>query len=469
MKKFLDQDFLLESETAKRLYHQYAANQPIIDYHNHLPPDLIAQDYKFKDLGEMWLAGDHYKWRAMRAAGIPEQYITGNSTTKEKFLAWAQVVPQTIGNPLYHWSHLELQRYFGITEVLNPGTAEDIWAKTERAIAGGEFTTQRLLRKMKVTVTCSTDDPADSLEHHKNFDSKKAGFALFPAFRPDKVLAVADPEAWNTYIRRLGEAAGTEISSFFTLIEVLDQRHEFFASLGGRLSDHGLQRPIFALATPADLESYIARLLKGGTLNPQETEEFQTAVMLEVGKMNHRRGFVMQLHLGAIRNNNARAFRTLGPDTGYDSISDEPMAAKLSAFLNTLDTNDQLPKTILYNLNPRDNYLFATMIGNFQGGGIPGKMQFGSGWWFLDQKQAMEWQMTALANLGLLSRFVGMLTDSRSFLSFPRHEYFRRILCNLLGDWVEKGEIPWDEALLGKMVQDISYGNAAEYFGFVFE
>ena len=467
MKPFMDNDFLLHNEPAKVLYHSYAKDQPIIDYHNHLPPDLIAQNYQFKDLGELWLAGDHYKWRAMRAAGIPEELITGTGTSnKEKFLAWAKVVPQTIGNPLYHWTHLELRRYFGITDLLSPSTAEKVWDQAAAKIAAGGFTTRGLLESMNVVATCSTDDPADTLEHHDSYKKNSSSFVLLPAFRPDKAMQVSDPQVWNQYIQKLSKAAGMDITSYQTLIQALDQRHQFFASKGCKLSDHGIQRPVFEPATAAELKTIVETLLANNPVTDKQAEQLQTAVLLEVGRMNHARGFTMQLHIGAIRNNSSRAFRTLGPDTGYDSIADEPMATKLSKFLDGLDTSNQLPKMIVYNLNPRDNYLVATMVGNFQGGGIPGKLQFGSGWWFLDQKEAMEWQMNALANLGLLSRFVGMLTDSRSFLSFPRHEYFRRILCNLLGTWVDQGQAPWDEELLGSMVVDICYRNARDYFGF---
>jgi len=466
MKSFLDEDFLLNSNTAERLYYEYAEEMPIFDYHCHLPPGEIAENRKYENLSQIWLGGDHYKWRAMRANGIDELRITGNSTDIEKFDAWAETVPYTIGNPLYHWTHLELQRYFGITELLSPGTARYIYNKTMNKLQQDDFSVKSLLTKSNVKVVCTTDDPVDSLEHHIAIEKDgNPGTKVLPTFRPDKAMAFENRLELNKYLEKLSDISGIIITDYDSYLDALKNRHDFFTSIGCRISDHALVLPIYEKSDPGEQDKFFMKLLKGDALETEEIVKLKTAVLQEIGRMNSRAGWTMQIHFGAIRNNNSRMYTTLGPDSGYDTIADGEVAAPLAMFLDSLDKTNELPKTIIYTLNPRDNYLIGTMIGNFQDGTIPGKIQFGSGWWFNDQKDGMKMQMNALANLGLLSRFVGMLTDSRSFLSFPRHEYFRRILCNLIGNWVEKGEAPEDYNLMGKMVQDISYNNAVEYFG----
>lgn len=466
MKKFLDEDFLLENKTAQTLYHDYAKGQPIIDYHCHLPPDDIAHNKSFADITEAWLAGDHYKWRAMRTNGVDEKYCTGSASSEDKFLKWAETVPHTMRNPLYHWTHLELKRYFGIDKILNPESAKEIYRAASDTLQQADYTTQGLLKKMKVKVVCTTDDPVDSLENHKKIAENDFGTKVFPTFRPDKAMAVDDAQAFNQYLGKLEAASGKSVSNFDDFVAAIQARHDFFASMGCRLSDHGLETIYAEDYTDAEIKNIFDKLRKGNDISPTESLKFKSATLIIFARMDHEKGWTQQFHLGAIRNNNPRMLRTLGPDTGFDSIGDFEMARALSAFFGKLDDTNQLTKTILYNLNPRDNYLFATMIGNYQDGSVPGKMQFGSGWWFLDQKEGMEWQMNALSSLGLLSRFVGMLTDSRSFLSFPRHEYFRRLLCNLLGNDVENGLLPDDIDFIGKMVENISYNNAKEYFGF---
>lgn len=466
MKKFLDEDFLLENKTAQTLYHDYAKDQPIIDYHCHLPPDDIAHNKSFADITEAWLAGDHYKWRAMRTNGVDEKYCTGSASSEDKFLKWAETVPHTMRNPLYHWTHLELRRYFGIDKILNPESAKEIYRAASDTLQQADYTTQGLLKKMKVKVVCTTDDPVDSLENHKKIAENDFGTKVFPTFRPDKAMAVDDAQAFNQYLGKLEAASGKSVSNFDDFVAAIQSRHDFFASMGCRLSDHGLETIYAEDYTDAEIKNIFDKLRKGNDISPTESLKFKSAMLIIFARMDHEKGWTQQFHLGAIRNNNPRMLRTLGPDTGFDSIGDFEMARALSAFFGKLDDTNQLTKTILYNLNPRDNYLFATMIGNYQDGSVPGKMQFGSGWWFLDQKEGMEWQMNALSSLGLLSRFVGMLTDSRSFLSFPRHEYFRRLLCNLLGNDVENGLLPDDIDFIGKMVENISYNNAKEYFGF---
>lgn len=466
MKKFLDEDFLLENKTAQTLYHDYAKGQPIIDYHCHLPPDDIAHNKSFADITEAWLAGDHYKWRAMRTNGVDEKYCTGSASSEDKFLKWAETVPHTMRNPLYHWTHLELKRYFGIDKILNPESAKEIYRAASDTLQQADYTTQGLLKKMKVKVVCTTDDPVDSLENHKKIAENDFGTKVFPTFRPDKAMAVDDAQAFNQYLGKLEAASGKSVSNFDDFVAAIQARHDFFASMGCRLSDHGLETIYAEDYTDAEIKNIFDKLRKGNDISPTESLKFKSATLIIFARMDHEKGWTQQFHLGAIRNNNPRMLRTLGPDTGFDSIGDFEMARALSAFFGKLDDTNQLTKTILYNLNPRDNYLFATMIGNYQDGSVPGKMQFGSGWWFLDQKEGMEWQMNALSSLGLLSRFVGMLTDSRSFLSFPRHEYFRRLLCNLLGNDVENGLLPNDISFIGKMVENISYNNAKEYFGF---
>jgi glucuronate isomerase len=466
MKPFLSDDFLLQTETARTLYHQHAAAQPIIDYHCHLPPDQIAQNRQFDNITQIWLYGDHYKWRAMRANGVNERFITGEASDWEKFEKWAETVPYTVRNPLYHWTHLELRRYFGITELLNKASARRIYDQCNALLQTPEYSVQGLLRKMNVVTVCTTDDPADSLEHHQALASLDFGTRILPTFRPDKAMT---PEAadYRQYLDKLGAAADVEIRSYADLLAALRRRHDFFAAQGGRLSDHGLEQIYAADYTEAEVAAIFEKALASQPLSALEIEQFKSAMLVELAILDWEKGWTQQFHLGALRNNNTRALRELGPDTGWDSIGDFSQARALSRFLDTLDNQNKLAKTILYNLNPADNDLIATMIGNFQDGSVAGKIQFGSGWWFLDQKDGMEKQLNALSSMGLLSQFVGMLTDSRSFLSFPRHEYFRRILCNLLGRDVENGELPAEELpWLGQLVENISYGNARNYFGF---
>ncbi|MEM9326386.1 MAG: glucuronate isomerase [Bacteroidota bacterium] len=464
MKAFLDEDFLLQTKTASRLYHDYAKEQPIIDYHCHLSPKDIAENRVFDTISEAWLAGDHYKWRAMRTNGVAEKYCTGDAPDKDKFQAWAETVPYTLRNPLYHWTHLELQRYFGVSDLLDGKSADRIYDVCNEQLPN--LSTQQILQKMKVEVVCSTDDPTDSLEHHEDWAQNGSGLQLLPTFRPDKVLFTSDVSAWNAYVDRLSEASGVEISTYANLLEALKNRHDFFASKGCKLSDAGLERLYASEFTEQEATDVFASLRKGKAVSAEDGDKYRSAVLLELGRMHYEKGWTQQYHLGALRNNNSRMLGKLGLDTGFDSMGDFPQARALSTFLDRLDGTDQLAKTILYNLNPTDNAVFATMVGNFNDGSIAGKVQFGSGWWFLDQKLGMEEQMNNLSNMGLLSRFVGMLTDSRSFLSFPRHEYFRRVLCNLIGTDVENGELPNDMDLLGGMVENICYGNAKQFFQF---
>jgi glucuronate isomerase len=466
MKPFLSDDFLLQTETARHLYHEHAAPQPIIDYHCHLPPDQIAQNRQFENITQIWLYGDHYKWRAMRANGVNERFITGDASDWEKFEKWAETVPYTMRNPLYHWTHLELRRYFGITELLNKDSARRIFDQCNALLQTPDYSVQGLLRKMNVKVVCTTDDPADSLEYHQQIASQDLSTLVLPTFRADKSMT---PEAadYRAYLDRLGAAAGVAITTFADLQAALRQRHDFFASLGCRLSDHGLEQIYAADYTSEEIEAIFAQALAGAILSEEDIIQFKSAMLIFLAELDWEKGWTQQFHLGALRNNNSRALRQLGPDTGWDSIGDFSQGRALSRFLDRLDNQDKLAKTIIYNLNPADNDLIATMTGNFNDGSVAGKVQFGSGWWFLDQKDGMEKQMNALSNMGLLSRFVGMLTDSRSFLSFPRHEYFRRILCNLLGRDVEEGELPAEElSWIGQLVENISYGNANSYFGF---
>jgi glucuronate isomerase len=465
MKPFLDEDFLLQTKTARTLYHEFAKDMPIIDYHNHLPPDQILSDKVFKNITEIWLYGDHYKWRAMRTNGINEKYCTGDASDYEKFEKWAETVPYTMRNPLYHWTHLELQRYFDIQDTLSPKTAKKIYDISSEKINSPEFSVRNLLRKMNVKVVCTTDDPLDSLEYHQKL--REAGdfeVKVLPAFRPDKFILIDNPN-FSTYIHKLGAIVNFDIQSFEDLLKALRQRADFFASQGGQISDHGLEQIYAADFTPESADSAFKNAIAGKTLSEAEANIFKSAILHELGKMYAELGWTQQFHLGALRNNNKRAMRVLGPDTGWDSIGDWSQAAALSKFLGKLDEYDQLAKTIIYNLNPRDNELIATMVGNFNDGSMAGKVQFGSGWWFLDQKDGMERQINALSNMGLLSRFIGMLTDSRSFLSFPRHEYFRRILCNIYGNDIENGELPNDIPWIGETIQNICYNNAKNYFG----
>jgi glucuronate isomerase len=467
MKPFLDENFLLETKAAERLYHEYAAAMPIFDYHCHLPVAEIAENKKFASLTAIWLHGDHYKWRAMRANGINEEYITGKASDLDKFRAWAATVPKTLRNPLYHWTHLELMNPFGITgTLLSPTTADDIYARCTEMLQGDDFSTRGLLKKMRVRVVCTTDDPLDSLEHHQRLrDDPTFRVKVLPAFRPDRAMAVDDPAAFNRWVDRLAELCNCDIADYRRFLDCLTARHGFFHDMGCRLSDHGLEEPYAEDYTEAEVKAIFAKVRIGKVITGSEALVFKSAMLVEFAEMDHDRGWTQQFHLGALRNQNARAFRRLGPDTGYDSIGDFVMGRSLGRLLDRLDSRDKLARTILYVLNPRDNEMIATTIGNFQDGRIPGKIQFGSGWWFNDQKDGMERQLNALSNMGLLSRFVGMLTDSRSFLSYPRHEYFRRVLCNLFGRDMTKGELPHDFELIGETVRDISYRNAVDYFG----
>jgi glucuronate isomerase len=468
MKQFLDKNFCLQTETAERLYHEHAADKPIIDYHCHLVPKMIADNRKFDNLGQIWLEGDHYKWRAMRTNGIDEKFITGKETSDwQKFEKWAETVPYTMRNPLYHWTHLELSRAFGVDKILKPETAKEIYEHCTALLQTPEYSAQGLMRKFKVKVVCTTDDPVDSLEYH--IAVKKAGFEtkVLPTWRPDKAMAVENPHEYRIYIDKLSDVSGVKIASFDDLLQALKVRHDFFATVGCRLSDHGLEEFYAEDYTQSEIDKIFKKVYDGATPTGDEVLKFKSAMLYEFAKLDWEKGWTQQFHYGALRNNNTRMFKRLGPDTGYDSIGDWNVAQSLSKLLNRLDSEEKLAKTILYNLNPRDNDLIATMLGNFQDGSVAGKIQFGSGWWFLDQKFGMEAQMNSLSALGLLSRFVGMLTDSRSFLSYPRHEYFRRILCNLIGNDVEQGLLPASELpFLGKMVEDISYNNANTYFGF---
>jgi glucuronate isomerase len=481
MTAFLTENFLLQNDAAIRLYHEYAQSLPIIDYHCHLPPKDIADDRRFSNITQIWLAGDHYKWRAMRAAGVDEQFITGNASDWEKFEKWAETAPKTLRNPLYHWTHLELRRPFGITNrLLSSETAKSIWNDTNAKLQQPDFSARGLMQQMNVELVCTTDDPADSLEHHQKIAADESfGIKVLPTFRPDKALQFTDLlpdggllteqsiQTYNAYLDRLAEVSGQTIQSFSDLIAALKNRHDFFHECGCRLSDHGFEYFNFV-----PLEDYRAptacfqKLRTGKVIDHREVLTLQSAILYRLGKMNAEKGWTMQLHIGVIRNNNSRFYRQIGADAGFDSMTDGRYARALSRFFDQLDRESKLPKTIVYNLNPSENAMLATMLGNFQDGITPGKMQFGSGWWFLDQKDGMEQQINTLSQLGLLSQFVGMLTDSRSFLSYTRHEYFRRILCNLLGDDMQCGLLPHDFALVGKMVQDICYCNAKNYFGF---
>lgn len=466
MKPFMDKDFLLQTDVAKELYHNHAAKMPIFDYHCHINPKEIAEDKQFKNITEIWLYGDHYKWRGMRTNGVDERYCTGDASDWEKFEKWAETVPNTLRNPLYHWTHLELKRFFGVEELLSPSTAKAIWEECNAKLQTPEYSCRGIIKMANVHTICTTDDPVDSLEYHRAIKADGFETKVLPAWRPDKAMAVENTTTFNQYIDKLEDAAKTNISSFSELMAALDSRHEFFHANGCRLSDHGVETVIAEDYSEREIANIFEKVRGGSDLTKDEVKKFQSAMLYEFGIMDHSRGWTQQFHIGALRNNNTRLFKALGPDTGFDSIGDFEVARPLSKLLDRLDIEDKLSKTILYNLNPRDNELIATMIGNFQDGSLPGKMQFGSGWWFLDQKDGMEKQMNALSNLGLLSRFVGMLTDSRSFLSYTRHEYFRRSLCNLLGNDVENGEVPYDMDLLGTMVENICFNNAKEYFNF---
>jgi glucuronate isomerase len=466
MKKFLDENFLLQTETARRLYHEHAAKMPIFDYHCHIPPQDIAEDTRFDNITKIWLYGDHYKWRAMRANGVDERYCTGNASDWEKFQKWAETVPQTIRNPLYHWTHLELKRFFGINKLLSPATSKEIWDECNAKLRSPEYSVRQLILNANVHTICTTDDPVDSLVYHKQIKNSEFTVSVLPAWRPDKAMAVENTKNFNDYLDKLAEVSGITINTFGSFMEALNTRHDYFHNNGCRLSDHGIETAITEDFTLEEISALFIRIRKGIDLTKEEILKFKSCMLFEFGVMDHSRDWTQQFHLGALRNNSTRLFNKLGPDTGFDSIGDFEIAKPLSKFLDRLDMNDQLARTIIYNLNPRDNELIATMAGNFQDGSVPGKIQYGSAWWFLDQKDGMEKQINALSNLGLLSRFVGMLTDSRSFLSYTRHEYFRRTLCNLLGNDVENGEIPDDMGLLGQMVENICFYNARNYFNF---
>ncbi|MBY0480120.1 MAG: glucuronate isomerase [Chitinophagaceae bacterium] len=464
MKNFMDEDFLLQNKTAAHLYHEYAKHLPVIDYHCHLSPKQIAEDHQFKNITEAWLAGDHYKWRAMRTNGVPEEFCTGDASDTEKFLQWASTVPYTLRNPLYHWTHLELQRYFGISEILKPETANNIYQQCTADLQKPEFAVKNLLRKMNVALVCTTDDPIDSLQYHLQL--KRSGFEIpiLPAFRPDRAMEVKSTEHFIDYLQKLESVSNHSISNFDDYLKALKSRHDFFAEMGCSVSDHGLEEIYAEKYTDTDIQMIFDKLLARKILNYDEQLKFKSAMLVHFAEWGREKGWVQQFHLGALRNNNTRMLSRLGPDTGWDSIGDFSQARSLAKFLNKLDSEDKLAKTILYNLNPADNEIFASMAGNFNDGSVAGKIQYGAAWWFLDQKDGMIKQINALSNMGLLSKFVGMLTDSRSFLSFPRHEYFRRILCNLFGTEIENGELPNDLAWVGQIVQDICYRNARNYF-----
>jgi glucuronate isomerase len=463
---FITDDFLLQSEFARRLYREYAAAQPILDYHCHLSAKDIADNRQFRNLYEIWLEGDHYKWRAMRANGVPERYCTGDADPYDKFFAWAQTVPYTLRNPLYHWTHLELQRYFDIDSLLSEKTARKIWEAANERLASKDLNAHGILKKFRVDTLCTTDDPVESLEHHERIASSCPGIRVLPGFRPDGALRTEDPVAFNAWVDRLAAICNLDVTRFAHMLQALGKRHGDFHHSGCRLSDHGLDFCFAEPCTDREAEQVFDKVRGGSQPTPLESAKFASFLMLFFGGLDAGKGWTKQLHLGAYRNANTRMLKTLGRDTGFDSIGDWPQAAALSNYLDRLNTENSLPRMVLYNLNPADNYTFATMIGNFQDGSVAGKLQFGSAWWFLDQKESIEWQLNTLSNCGLLSRFVGMTTDSRSFMSFPRHEYFRRVLCNLVGNEVESGLLPNDEELIGAMVKNICHDNAVKYFGF---
>ncbi len=464
MKKFLDQDFLLESKSALVLYHEYAAPMPIIDYHNHLPPDQIDNDINFNNISEAWLHGDHYKWRAMRINGIQEKYCTGDGSDKDKFEQWAATVPYTMRNPLYHWTHLELQRYFHIDQLLSPANASEIYEECSSLLKTNDYSVRNLLRKMNVKVLCTTDDPTDTLEYHQNIKEDGFDIRVLPAFRPDKAMQVEDPAIFNEYISKLEAIADTAINTYDDFLSVLKKRHDYFDRMGCSVSDQGIEHLYAAEFTEREIKAIFNSVRSGNQLSAKEVLQFKSGMLLLFAEWNWEKGWVQQYHVGPLRDNNSRKKQQLGSNTGWDSIGDFPQAQSLSRFLDRLDSNDKLAKTIIYNINPADNELMATMTGNFNDGSVAGKIQWGSAWWFLDQKDGMEKQLNTLSNMGLLSRFIGMLTDSRSFLSFPRHEYFRRILCNLLGREIDNGELPNDIQWIGKIVQDVCFNNAKTYF-----
>ncbi len=463
--EFIHDGFLLASKTARRLYHGYAAGEPILDYHSHLSPRDIAADRRFKDLFEIWLEGDHYKWRAMRANGIPERFCTGDASPFEKFLAWARTVPSTLRNPLYHWTHLELKRYFDIGVLLDETSAKGVWDRANTMLQSADLTARGILRKFNVRALCTTDDPCDDLSYHQAIATSEKNFSVFPTFRPDRAFAVATAEEFVPWLGQLEAASNIAISSLGDFLGALKQRHDYFHALGGRLSDHGLKYCFNAPCAEQEASAVFAKARAGVSATNEEAEKFGSYLLLFFGRLDVEKGWTKQLHLAALRSVNTRRTREVGTDKGFDSIGDWNQAEALCSFLDKLDQENSLPKTIIYNLNPADNYAFAAAIGSFQEGPVAGKIQFGSGWWFLDQKEGIEWQLNALSSTGLLSQFIGMLTDSRSFMSFPRHEYFRRVLCNLIGREVESGELPDDEKLLGALVQGVCFGNAQRYLG----
>ncbi|HEY0947303.1 MAG TPA: glucuronate isomerase [Opitutaceae bacterium] len=463
---FLHEDFLLTTEWARMLYHEHAKPSPIFDYHCHLPPDQIAANRQFENLFQIWLAGDHYKWRAMRANGVSEDLITGGATSDyDKFLAYAKTVPATVRNPLHHWSHLELRRYFGIDLPINEASAPKIWEAANAKLATPALSVHGILTQFKVGVICTTDDPVDDLAHHQAIAKSGLRTRVYPTFRPDKALVVDKPDVFNAWCAQLGARANVEVKDFASFLAAIQRRHDFFHSLGGRLSDHGMEVIPDVDCTEREATAIFNAARSGAAATPDQLAKFTWYMMLFLGQLDASRGWTKQLHLGALRNNNSRLLKRLGADAGVDSIGDFPQARGLARYLDALDREGRLPKMVLYNLNPADNYVFATMVGNFQDGPAAGKLQFGSGWWFLDQREGMEWQINALSQLGLLSRFVGMLTDSRSFLSYVRHEYFRRLLCKMIGEDVEAGLIPADEAAVSKLIRDVCFDNAAAYFG----
>ncbi|MBM7572631.1 glucuronate isomerase [Aquibacillus albus] len=467
MKQFMDENFLLDNEIGKKLYFEYAKDLPIIDYHCHLVPQEIYENKQFNNITEIWLYGDHYKWRAMRANGIDEEYITGNASDYDKFMAWAKTVPMLIGNPLYNWTHLELQRFFDVYDVLNEKSAPEIWEKVNAKLTSGEFRARDFIEKSKVKVVCTTDDPVDSLEYHIKLKEEAPEFdcKMLPSFRPDKGLEI-NRDGFQDWVKKLEQAADMSISSYDDFLSALEARVEFFNSIGGKVSDHAIDSMMYAEATKEEVVSSFQQALEGNKVSLDDERKFKSYTLTFLGKQYAKHDWAMQFHINAHRNNNTRMFNELGPDTGFDSMNDELVGKPLVRLLDSMDKENALPKTILYSLNPTDNSTLATITGSFQGGGVPGKMQFGTAWWFNDSKPGMLDQMTTLANIGVFSQFIGMLTDSRSLLSYPRHEYFRRLVCSLIGSWVESGEIPNDMELLGNIVQGISYYNAEQYFNF---